>query len=83
MSPQRRRPTLSDLTDPASRPDVDRQAPYRTGRKMRNHIYAVDPNTEDYEGDIEIAVAFDPEDGELIVDALNHYVGYLQGKASS
>lgn len=62
---------------------TDRSAPYRVGRKMRNHIYAVDETSDSYEDDIEIAVAFDTEDGVLIVEALNAYVGYLQEKANS
>ncbi len=54
----------------------DRAMPYRTGRKLRNHIYAVDMCSDDYTNDVEIAVAFDAEDGVMIVDALNAVAGY-------
>lgn len=74
-----RNPRLGDEPDETL---SDRSREYRVGRKMRNHIYAVDPNSDNYEDDIEIAVAFDAEDGVLIVEALNAYVGFLQERAN-
>lgn len=55
----------------------DRNRSYRTGRKNARNIYAVDEGSTNHEDDIHIGVMFEPDDGQLVVLALNDYVAEM------